>query len=304
MAASRSVASGDRTPPRVITYQPGQGVQVIQRGTPEDVSSEAYSPVEAISWQSLDGETAYGLFYPAHNPRFKGPGGNPPLIVSIHGGPTSQARASFNPRAQFFATRGYAVLEVNYRGSTGYGREYWRALNGNWGIYDVEDAVSGARHLASIGKADGERLVIMGGSAGGFTVLQALEDYPGTFRAGVCAYGVANQFTLVADTHKFEERYSDSLLGPLPEAADLYRERSPLFHSEKIQDAIIVFQGEEDQVVPQAQSDEIVASLERQGVPHEYHLYPGEGHGFRKTETIENYYQAVVRFLQQHVIYA
>lgn len=298
------VASGDRTPPRVITYQPDQGVQVMRRGTPEDVSTEAYSPVETISWQSLDGETAYGLFYPAHSLRFKGSGGTPPLIVSIHGGPTSQARASFNPRAQFFATRGYAVLEVNYRGSTGYGREYWRALNGNWGIYDVEDAVSGARHLASIGKADGGRLVIMGGSAGGFTVLQALEDYPGTFRAGVCSYGVANQFTLVADTHKFEERYSDSLLGPLPGAADLYRERSPLFHSEKIRDAIIVFQGKEDQVVPQAQSDELVASLERQGVPHEYHLYPGEGHGFRKTETIENYYQAVVRFLEQHVIYA
>lgn len=296
------VASGGRTPPRVITYQDGRGVQVMQRGTPEDVSIKAYSPVEPISWQSLDGEQVYGLYYPAHNPRFQGQG-SPPLIVSIHGGPTSQARASFNPRAQFFATRGFAVLEVNYRGSTGYGRNYWRALNGNWGVYDVEDAVSGARHLASSGKVDGGRLVIMGGSAGGFTVLQALENYPGTFQAGVCAYGVANQFSLVADTHKFEERYSDSLLGPLPEAADLYRERSPIFHTEKIKDAIIVFQGEDDQVVPRAQSDEIVASLERRGIPHEYHLYAGEGHGFRKTETIEHYYRTVVKFLKQHVIY-
>ena len=297
------VASGVTTPPRVITYHPGGETLVLKRGTPEDIPSEAYSPAEPISWKGLDGAVVYGLYYPPHNPRVLGQG-KPPLIVSIHGGPTSQARASFNPRAQFFATRGFAFLEVNYRGSTGYGRAYWQALNGNWGNYDVEDAISGARFLANAGLVDGERLVIMGGSAGGFTVLQALADYPGTFRAGVCAYGIANQFTAAADTHKFEERYSDSLLGPLPEAAELYRERSPIFNTDKIKDAIIVFQGEDDQVVPRAQSDEIVASLARRGIPHEYHLYPGEGHGFRKTETIEHYYRSVVKFLKQYVIYA
>jgi len=195
-------------------------------------------------------------------------------------------------------------LEVNYRGSTGYGRPYWEALNGNWGKFDVEDAISGVRHLAQQGLVDESRAVIMGGSAGGFTVLQSLVDHPGFYKAGVCLYGVANQFTLAADTHKFEARYSDKMLGPLPEAADLYRQRSPIFHADKIQDPIIVFQGEDDLVVPRAQSDEIVASLQRRAVPHEYHLYAGEGHGFRKTETIEHYYITVERFLKQHVIFA
>ena len=140
-------------------------------------------------------------------------------------------------------------------------------------------------------------------SAGGFTVLKTLEDYPGVFKAGANLYGVANQFTLVADTHKFEERYSDSLLGALPEAAEIYRERSPVFFANKIQDPIIIFQGEDDQVVPQNQSDEIVAALRRGGVPHEYHLYPGEGHGFRKTETTEQFYTTLEKFLKTYVIF-
>jgi dipeptidyl aminopeptidase/acylaminoacyl peptidase len=226
------------------------------------------------------------------------------LLVSIHGGPTSQVRAVYNAKAQFFTTRGYAVLEVNHRGSTGYGRPYWEALNGNWGIYDVEDAVSGLQALANQGQVDGSRAVIMGGSAGGFTVLMALENFPGLFKAGVCLYGVANQFSLVAETHKFEARYSDSLLGPLPEAAEIYRARSCEFHADKIKDPLIIFQGEEDQVVPRAQSEAIVAALRRRGIPHEYHLYPGEGHGFRKVETIQHQYGAIEKFLQQHVIYA
>jgi len=196
------------------------------------------------------------------------------------------------------------VLQVNYRGSTGYGRAYRDMLKGNWGIYDVEDSVSGARFLADAGRVDGGKMVIMGGSAGGFTVLKALEDYPGVFKAGVCLYGVANQFTLAMDTHKFEARYLDSLLGPLPQAAAVYRERSPLFFAGKIRDPIIVFQGEDDKVVPPAQSEAIVAALRQNGVPHEYHLYPGEGHGFRKPETLEHFYNAVERFLEVHVLYS
>lgn len=310
------LASGVRTPPRLIalslpanarTGRQASGgalaVRLLRRATVEDLSPETCAPAEAITWKGEDGGAVYGLFYRPHNPRFTAPG-RPPLIVSVHGGPTSQSRAFFNPRAQFFATRGYAVLEVNYRGSTGYGRPYWQALNGNWGIYDVQDSVSGARHLVEQGWADGERLVVMGGSAGGFTVLQALEEFPGFFKAGICLYGVSNQFTLVAETHKFEARYSDSLLGPLPEAASIYRARSPVFHAEKIQDPLLIFQGEEDQVVPRAQSDSIVESLRQRGVPHEYHLYPGEGHGFRKTETLEHFYRTVERFLREHVIYA
>jgi dipeptidyl aminopeptidase/acylaminoacyl peptidase len=297
------LGSGGSTPPRVVLVEPPGEVRVIARATSEEIDPQMYSPVEALEWTGQDGKTVHGLFYPAHNPGFEADG-LPPLIVDVHGGPTSQVKATFLPRVQFFTSRGYAVLEVNYRGSTGYGRGYRDALRGNWGIHDVQDSVSGAKYLAGQKRVDGKRVVIMGGSAGGFTVLKAMQDFPGFFKAGICLYGVSNQFTLVADTHKFEARYSDSLLGALPEAADVYRERSPEFYCDRIQDPIAIFQGEIDVVVPRSQSDRVVASLQRRGVPHEYHLYVGEGHGFRKTETIEAFYQAVDKFLKQHVIFA
>jgi dipeptidyl aminopeptidase/acylaminoacyl peptidase len=204
----------------------------------------------------------------------------------------------------FFTSRGCAVLEVNHRGSTGYGREYRICLRQGWGIYDVQDSVSGAKHLVDQALVDGSRLVIMGGSAGGYTVLKALEDFPGFFKAGICLFGVSNMFTLAAETHKFEAHYTDSMIGPLPEAASLYHERSPIFFVDKIQDPIAIFQGEIDRVVPRNQSDTVVESLKRRGIPHEYHLYPGEGHGFRKTETIEAFYTGVEQFLKQYVIFA
>ncbi|MFQ5410519.1 MAG: prolyl oligopeptidase family serine peptidase [Anaerolineales bacterium] len=213
-------------------------------------------------------------------------------------------RAQFFPDVQYFTTRGYAILQVNYRGSTGYGRAYMLKLRGGWGKLDREDAVSGAKFLADTGRADPRRLVIEGGSAGGTTVLQALIHNPGVFRAGVCLFGVSNMFTLASDTHKFEERYLDTMLGPLPEARDIYRERSAIFFADKIVDPIIIFQGDIDQVVPRDQSDTIVESLRKRGIPHEYHVYEGEGHGWRKSETIEHYYEAVERFLRQHVIFA
>jgi dipeptidyl aminopeptidase/acylaminoacyl peptidase len=297
------IASGSRTSDRLITYNRPNGVQIRRRSTSEDLPTSTYTQAEAISWQGMDGGDVHGLFYTPHSAQYEGLD-SPPLVVMIHGGPTSQRGAAFYSNVQFFTTRGYAVLQVNYRGSTGYGRQYRNMLKGNWGVHDVEDAVSGARYLVAQGLADNQRLIIMGGSAGGFTVLKALEDYPGTFKAGVCLYGVANQFTLIADTHKFEAHYSDSLLGPLPEAAEIYRERSPIFFADKIQDPIIVFQGEDDNVVPQAQSDAIVAALKSNGIPHEYHLYPGEGHGFRKPETIEHFYHVIDKFLKEYVIYA
>ena len=290
-------------PPLVFDRDLEPGLQVRRRSDSEELPPETYSRPEPFTFQGMDGEPAHGLFFPPHNPRFEGPG-KPPLLVHIHGGPTSQVRDVFNPRAQFFATRGFAVLEVNYRGSTGYGRLYRDKLKGNWGIYDVQDAVSGARALAQAGRVDGERMVIMGGSAGGFTVLQALIDYPGFFKAGVALYAVANQFTLASETHKFEERYSDSLLGALPEASALYRERSPIFHVDRIQDPLALFQGEDDQVVVRSQSDELVASLRQRGVPHIYHVYPGEGHGFRKPETLEHFYNTVEKFLRTYVLFA
>jgi dipeptidyl aminopeptidase/acylaminoacyl peptidase len=228
----------------------------------------------------------------------------PPLVVLVHGGPTSQVTANYQGQAQFLTSRGYAVLQVNYRGSTGYGRDYMLKLRHAWGIYDVEDSVSGARALAEQGRVDPVKRVIMGGSAGGFTVLQTLVTQPGAFTAGVCLFGVANQFTLAADTHKFEARYLDTMLGPLPAAAAVYRERSPIFHAERITDPVVVFQGDEDKVVPRSQSDTIVASLKARGVPHEYHVYEGEGHGWRKTETIERFYETLDAFLRQYVVFA
>jgi dipeptidyl aminopeptidase/acylaminoacyl peptidase len=168
---------------------------------------------------------------------------------------------------------------------------------------DVEDAVNGASFLVDQGFVDADRIVIMGGSAGGFTVYKAMEDYPEFFRAGICLYGVSNQFALAADTHKFEAHYNDSLLGPLPEAAAMYRERSPIYFVDRIQRAMAIFQGEDDQVVLRNQSDEMVEILRQKGVPVVYHVYPGEGHGFRKRETITHMYKEILKFLRDYVIY-
>lgn len=296
------IASSAQCPERLISWHPERGERIHSRTASEIVPTEAYAPAQAITWAGHDGETVYGLYYAPTSQRFTGTGA-PPLIVHVHGGPTSQKDTSFDAEIQFFATRGFAVLAVNHRGSTGYGREYMRKLYGQWGYYDVEDSVSGAEHLVRQGLADAKQLMIIGGSAGGFTVLQALVDKPGFFAAGICKYGVSNQFMLVQDTHKFEEQYSFSLLGNLPEAAALYRQRSPIYHATRITDPVIIFQGEDDTVVPRNQSDMIVATLKAQGVTHEYHLYPGEGHGFRQPATIEAYLQATLRFIQQNVIY-
>lgn len=301
------IASGGDTPTRVITVTDTMGEEkpkftIWRRTTAEDLPVSNFATPQAITWPGMDNGIVHGLFYVPQNPGFDGLG-LPPLIVRIHGGPTSQTFTSFNPQVQFFTSRGYAVLDVNHRGSTGYGRAYRDLLLGNWGIFDVQDAVSGARFLADSAQVDGGRIVIIGGSAGGFTVLKAMEDFPGFFKAGICLFGVSNQFTLAAETHKFEAHYSDQLLGSLPEAAPIYRERSPIFFVDRIQDPIAIFQGEIDVVVPRKQSDEVVASLQKRGVPHVYHVYPGEGHGFRKAETIEHFYRAVDQFLRQYVIF-
>jgi len=298
------LAADDRIPQRVITCRPDEGVtRIWRRSTPEHLKLDTYSVSESLSWHGLDGGEVYGQYYLPQNPGYDGIG-LPPLMVMIHGGPTSQRRATYSPENQFFTSRGYAVLEVNYRGSTGYGRAYTQALRGQWGVLDVQDAVSGAKAFVERGLVDPGKLVIMGGSAGGFTVLKALEDYPGFFKAGVCQYGVSNLFALAAETHKFEAHYTDSLVGPLPEAAESYRLRSPIFFADQIQEPLAVFQGEIDPVVPRRQSDEIVASLQRRGVPHVYHVFAGEGHGFRKPDTIMEYYAVLDEFLRQYVILA
>jgi dipeptidyl aminopeptidase/acylaminoacyl peptidase len=222
------------------------------------------------------------------------------LLVNVHGGPTSARTRSFSADTCFFTDRGWAVLEVNYRGSTGYGEAYRLALNGRWGQLDTQDCVEGAKAMVSQGVADARRLAIKGGSAGGFTVLNALVHHPGLFRAGISNYGVTDLAQLEATTHKFEARYLDRLVGPLPQQVALYRARSPLHHAHQIRDALAIFQGSDDKVVPLEQAESIVDALKKAGTPHHYRIFEGEGHGWRRAETIETYYQEVESFLEAH----
>ncbi len=300
--ALAAIASSSAIPPRVVTALLQAGTTRIRaRAAGETIPPAALATLRPVTWE-VDGATVHGLYYPPTSEHHTG-AGLPPAIVRVHGGPTGATTAAYNAAAQFFASRGYAVLEVNHRGSTGYGRDYLRALRENWGVVDIVDTAAGAHFLADSGLADPGRLVIMGGSAGGYTVLQTLVTHPGLFRAALCLYGIANLFTLATDTHKFEERYLDSLVGPLPETSDRYRDRSPIYHADRLSDPIAIFQGAIDPVVPPAQAELIVAALRRRGVPHEYHLYEGEGHGWRKRETIAAFWTAVDRFLKEYVLF-
>lgn len=300
--ALAGIASAPAIPPRVMIAD-GQRSRVLRRSSGELLGPAQLATAMPVTWTAPGAGGIYGILYlpPGYVPGGSGP--RPPAVISIHGGPTDQAVLGYDGEAQFFATRGYVVLDVNYRGSTGYGRAYAQALREQWGVLDVADTISAARYLAAAGIADPERIVVQGGSAGGFTVLEALCQAPELFRAGICRYGVANLFTLAADTHKFEAHYLDTLIGPLPEAAVRYRERSPLFHAERITAPMAIFQGADDKVVPPAQSEAIVAALRRRGVPHVYHLFPGEGHGWRRAETVAAYYGAVEGFLREYVIF-
>ena len=297
------LGSGPRIPPRIVSHQLGTSTtRVVARGLSETFDRDALADCQPVCWPTASGETAEGLLmWPAGHPELAEV--RPPLVVMIHGGPTSQVRAGWRGEGQFLATRGYAVLFVNYRGSTGYGRDYMLRLRGNWGICDVEDALSGRQWLIDTERVDAERTVIMGGSAGGFTVLQTLVEHPGVFTAGIDLYGVADQFGLAAETHKFESRYTDSLLGPLPSAAAVYRARSPVFAADRIERPLAVFQGELDRVVPRNQSDRIVETLQKNGIPHVYHVYQGEGHGWRQASTIEHFFHQVDSFLRKYVLY-
>lgn len=296
------LASSPQIPDRVVRWD-GEEWYTVARSEGEWIDEEYLSYPKPVTWTSTDGQPVHGLYYPPANPNF-GADGPPPALFHVHGGPTSSAWMRYNPEAAYYTSRGYAWVEVNYRGSSGYGCSYQQALNERWGELDVEDTVSGVRGLAEQGLVDPNKAIIIGGSAGGYTVLNALARHPGTFKAGVCLYGVSNLFTLAMDTHKFEERYTDQLVGPLPEAAGRYHDWSPVFHASQIRDPLIIFQGADDQVVPPSQSEEIVAALKASGVPHEYHVYPGEGHGFRRSETLLDYYQKIERFLLQYVLFA
>lgn len=260
------------------------------------ISDEYISVPEPISFVTADDQYAHGFYYPPANPKFAAPSEEkPPLIVMSHGGPTGSTDAMFNLGILYWTTRGVAVLDVNYRGSTGYGRDYREQLNGVWGIADVDDCCNGAIHLVGTGKADAHRLAITGGSAGGYTTLAAL-TFRDTFATGASHYGVSDISLLAKETHKFESRYPNQLIGPYPEAKDLYEARSPIHHVEQMDCPVIFFQGEDDKVVPPNQAELMVEVLRQKGVPVAYVLYEGEGHGFRKAEHIKHALEAQLYF--------
>lgn len=295
------IASGSRQAPRVLQHAIGSNtVRVLARASGETVDPAALSLPEAVGWPGPDGHRVAGLFYPPASSHFQS-AGRPPLVVLVHGGPTAQSTAGWSPACQFLATRGYAVLALNHRGSTGYGRAYAQALAGAWGQADVEDAIAGVEHLAAAGRIDRSRTAIMGGSAGGYTVLRAMTTHPEAFAVGVSMYGISDLRQLVRETHKFEARYLDRLVGPLPEAAALYDGRSPLADAERISRPLALYQGADDQAVPRAQSDLLAAALARRGIPHLYQVYEGEGHGWRRRETIEQFWTSVAAFLERHL---
>jgi dipeptidyl aminopeptidase/acylaminoacyl peptidase len=252
--------------------------------------------VESVEFPTTGGETAFGLFYSPRNPDYaQGTQERPPLLVKCHGGPTSAASSTLNLGVQYWTSRGIAVLDVNYRGSTGFGRAYRDRLQLNWGVIDVDDCVAGARFLAAQGRVDGKRCVISGGSAGGYTTLAAL-TFRDFFQGGASYYGVSDIAALARDTHKFESRYLDWLIGPYPQEEARYRERSPLYHADRLAKPVIFFQGEEDAVVPPNQAESMVEALRRKGNPVGYFLFSGEQHGFRKAGNIQRCLDAELAF--------
>ncbi|GAA1324978.1 S9 family peptidase [Pseudonocardia xinjiangensis] len=290
------------------------GVFLVDIGTcdvgelrpPRDVGVDlsTISVPEAVSFPSVDaaGErrTAHALFYPPTNEGYRAPDGElPPLLVVIHGGPTSAAVPALNLSVQYWTSRGFAVVDVNYGGSTGYGRAYREQLLGGWGVIDVADCMAAAEWLAAHGRVDRNRLCIRGGSAGGYTTLAALARADTPFAAGASHYGVADLAALAADTHKFESRYLDRLVGPYPAARELYEERSPIHHVDRFERPLIVLQGDEDEIVPPRQSELIVDALRARRLPVAYLLFEGEQHGFRRAENIRRALDAELSFYAQ-----
>ena len=292
---------GEPTQPRAVCFLDvdSGAVEIVRRAGERPTGPEHLSWPELIEFPTSGGQTAFAFFYPPTNPDVEPVDGErPPLIVMSHGGPTSNAGTDFYPTAQFFATRGFAVVDVDYGGSSGYGRDYRRRLDGQWGIVDLEDCTNVACWLADQGLVDGARLAIRGGSAGGFTTLCAL-CFGDTFAVGASYFGVGDLEGLARDTHKFESRYLDRMVAPYPAQVEIYRERSPIHFVDRIKCPVLVLQGTDDKVVPQAQADELVAALERNGVPYSYLLFEGEGHGFRKAENIRTAIESELSFYAQ-----
>jgi len=273
-------------PKKIMRFRNGPE-EVVEESLPK-VDPALVSAAEHIAFPSSGGRTAYGYYYAPKNPEYRGPEGKkPPLIVKSHGGPTSSASDGYNLRIQYWTSRGFAILDVDYGGSTGYGRAYRELLKESWGVVDLQDVESGAEYLVEKGLADPERLAITGGSAGGYTTLSAL-TFGDTFTVGASYYGVSDLELLAKETHKFESRYLDRLIGPYPGRKDLYIARSPTNFSEQLNCPVIFFQGTEDKIVPPNQAETLYQALKKKGVLTELVLYEGEQHGFRKAATIRD----------------
>ncbi|MDP5183440.1 S9 family peptidase [Blastococcus sp. BMG 814] len=286
------VAGGPASEPVVLRVDVDSGAAEVLRPARElGLDPAWFSRPEHVTFPTEDRGTgigvAHALVYPPTNPEAAAPAGSlPPLVVVVHGGPTAAAVPVLNPEVQYWTSRGFCVADVDYRGSVGYGRRYRDALQGRWGVIDLDDVVACARWLADAGRVDPARMAIRGGSAGGYTTLAALSMRPGVFTAGASHYGVADLGALAAETHKFESRYLDGLVAPWPSGRAVYDERSPINHVDALDTPLAVFQGDEDAVVPPSQAEAIVAALRAKGVPHAYLLFPGEQHGFRKAGNI------------------
>jgi dipeptidyl aminopeptidase/acylaminoacyl peptidase len=293
-------ASSPTEPAAVIELELDSGARkVLRRSTELELDKRYISVAKAVDFPGADGLISHGFYYAPANPEHSGPDDElPPLIVLVHGGPTAHVTTSLDLFIQLFTSRGIAVVDLNYGGSTGYGREYRDRLRGRWGEVDVEDSAAAARHLGERGDADAARVQITGGSAGGYTTLMAMAVRD-EFASGVSYYGVADLVTFHGDTHKFESHYDAYLVGPWPEAADLYRDRSPIAHADSISDPLLLLQGLDDKVVPPSQSEVIVDALKRRGIPYAYIAFAGEGHGFRKAENVKRASEAHLSFLAQ-----
>jgi dipeptidyl aminopeptidase/acylaminoacyl peptidase len=293
-------ASSPKEPQRLVQWQGGK-LKTLTITASLDFSSEYLPEPVTVHWQAADGTTIHGIYFPPSNPQYRSRG-KPPLIVEVHAGPTMNNLLVFVPERAFFTSRGYALVAVDYRGSSGYGCSYQDAIYHQWGVVDVEDTLGAARAMVAQGLADEERMAVMGTSAGGFTVLNTLIKHPGFFKAGICAYPVCDLMTDSQQTHKLERHYNEYLIGDLKKDLKRYQERSPLLHANKIQDPVAIFHGENDHVVSLDQSRKIAEILEQRGIPHFYRVYPGEGHGFHKTETIIDYYQKIELFLRRYLL--
>jgi dipeptidyl aminopeptidase/acylaminoacyl peptidase len=291
------LAGSPTTPEQVLRIDIATGHHSVLAQSAADLpDAGTLSAPRSISYPSSGGRMAHAFHYAPRNAGFEAPAGElPPLIVTSHGGPTSMSTSSLRLAIQYWTSRGFAVLDVNYGGSTGYGRAYMDLLKGQWGIVDVDDCVAGARHLAAQGLADPARMAIRGGSASGFTTLCAL-TFHAVFKAGASYFGVSDLKGLDDDTHKFESRYTGYLVAPPPERERLYAERSPVMHTDELACPMIFFQGLDDKVVPPAQSEAMVNALDARGIPVAYLAFEGEGHGFRRMETIRRTLEAELLF--------